>query len=70
MTANLTAWTLIAIGIAMFFIGGGVFAAAERPAEVVEQVGGISFFTWWIPVLLGGFMLFIRRYRRDDPNSD
>jgi hypothetical protein len=57
---------LIVVGIAMFFIGTATFTAREQPSPLVGAIGGISFLTWWLPILVAGYLLFGPRAKDDD----
>jgi hypothetical protein len=55
------AGTLIALSVVMFFVGGGVFASATDVSPAAAWIGGICFFGWWVPGLLGSIWAILDR---------
>lgn len=69
--ANTQRWSaggviLIVIGVVMMQCAAAVFVSTEEPGTLLRVVGAISFFTWWIPVLLGIAVLAYGQFRRRD----
>jgi hypothetical protein len=57
---------LIIVGAIMMQVAVATFVATERPGALLTAIAGISFFTWWIPLLLGVVLLAADRFRRPD----
>jgi len=51
--SDVVVFTLFCLSLLGFFIGGGVFAANVEVSEVLGNIGGLCFFSWWLPALIG-----------------
>jgi hypothetical protein len=48
---------LIVAGVLLWLLGAGVFAAAGPPAPLLEAIGTLGLFAWWMCVLAGVIVL-------------
>lgn len=53
---------LVVIGAIMMQCAAATFVSTDEPGQLLEAIGAISFFTWWIPVALGLFLLIFDRF--------
>jgi hypothetical protein len=51
--------TLVLLSVAMFVIGGSYFTAKSGWDPPLNVIGGLSFFLWWLPGLIGVVLFFI-----------
>lgn len=59
LALEVVGFTLMLLSAIAFFVAGGVFAAAESVPTSVEWIGGICFFTWWIPGVFCATLLIL-----------